>query len=142
MKNGGLILWCAFAICEMFKTSWQMEKHLMDGVSENHFEGSAIPFGAMVEYHPIPARDQSRLHHFGKTSFTCNIPRIRIDRVENLERRHFWLQTLTSWENLDASEVHSRRLNAQEVLTPRRSDNSTFPIADGTAKLFGSDRGV
>ena len=24
------------------------------------------PFGAMVKYHPISTRDQSRLHHFGK----------------------------------------------------------------------------
>ena len=30
------------------------------------FKGPIIPFGAMVEYHPISARDQSRLHQFGK----------------------------------------------------------------------------
>ena len=38
MKNGGLILWHAIAICDMFKTSWQMGKHLMNGVSENHLK--------------------------------------------------------------------------------------------------------
>ena len=30
------------------------------------FEGSVIPFCAMVEYHPISAKDRSRLHQFGK----------------------------------------------------------------------------
>ena len=30
------------------------------------FHGPVIPFGAMVEYHPISAKDQSRLHHFGE----------------------------------------------------------------------------
>ena len=29
------------------------------------FKGPSIPFGAMVEYHPISATDLSRLHQFG-----------------------------------------------------------------------------
>ena len=29
------------------------------------FNGPVIPFGAMFEYHPISAKDQSRLHQFG-----------------------------------------------------------------------------
>ena len=55
MRNGGLILWIAIAICEMSKTSWRMGK----------LKGPIIPLGAMVEYHPISIRDQSRLHQFG-----------------------------------------------------------------------------
>ena len=36
------------------------------------FNGPAIPFGAMVEYHPTSAKDQSRLHQFGsKVSFSA-----------------------------------------------------------------------
>ena len=30
------------------------------------FEGPIIPFGSWVEYHPITAKDQSRIHRFGK----------------------------------------------------------------------------
>ena len=30
------------------------------------FEGPVLPFGAMVDFHPISATDKSRLHHFGK----------------------------------------------------------------------------
>ena len=30
------------------------------------FEGPIIPFGSLVEYHPTTAKDQSRIHQFGK----------------------------------------------------------------------------
>ena len=40
---------------------------------------------------------------------------------------------------MDASELHARRLNAKEVLTPQRSGNFIFPVADGTVKLSGGD---
>ena len=30
------------------------------------FNGPVIPFGAMVEYYPISAKDQSRIHQFGR----------------------------------------------------------------------------
>ena len=29
------------------------------------FNGPVKPFGAMVEYHPVSAKDLSRLHQFG-----------------------------------------------------------------------------
>ena len=40
-------------------------------------------------------------------------------------------------EQMDASELHARRLNAKEVLTPQRSGNFIFPVADGTVKISG-----
>ena len=30
------------------------------------FKGPIIPFGSLVEYHPTTAKDQSRIHQFGK----------------------------------------------------------------------------
>ena len=30
------------------------------------FNGPIIPFGSLVEYHPITEKDQSRIHQFGK----------------------------------------------------------------------------
>ena len=30
------------------------------------FQGPIISFGSLVEYHPITAKDQSRIHQFGK----------------------------------------------------------------------------
>ena len=53
------------------------------------FKGLVIPFGSMVVYHPVSAKDMSRLHQFGKKV----LPGIFLDylskRGENLERRHF-----------------------------------------------------
>ena len=31
------------------------------------FKGPIIPFGSLTEYHPITAKDQSRLHQLGAT---------------------------------------------------------------------------
>ena len=30
------------------------------------FKRQIIPFGSLVEYHPVTAKDQSRIHQFGK----------------------------------------------------------------------------
>ena len=38
----------------------------MKDVLGKPFEGPIIPFGSLVEYHPITAKDQSRIHQFGK----------------------------------------------------------------------------
>ena len=49
-----------------------IQDHLFDGKSpyERRFgepcKGPIIPFGSLVEYYPISAKDQSRIHHFGK----------------------------------------------------------------------------
>ena len=42
-------------------------------------------------------------------------------------------------EQMDASELHARRLNAKEVLTLKISGNFRFPVADGTVKNFGRE---
>ena len=57
----------------------------MKGVLENHFKGPTIPFGSLVEYHPITAKNQSRIHQFGKKVLPWIVPRIRIVRGVNLE---------------------------------------------------------
>ena len=36
------------------------------------FEGPIIPFGSFVEYHPTTAKDQSRIHQFGKSYLDCS----------------------------------------------------------------------
>ena len=41
---------------------------------------------------------------------------------------------------MDASELHARRLNTKEVLTPQRSGNFIFPAADGTVNIFGEEQ--
>ena len=38
----------------------------MKDVLGNHLKGPIIPFGSLVEYYPITAKDLSRIHQFGK----------------------------------------------------------------------------
>ena len=66
MKNGGQILWNVTLICETFKISYLMGRPHVRDVLGNLLEDRLIPFGSLVEYHPITAKDQSRIHQFGK----------------------------------------------------------------------------
>ena len=54
----------------------------MKDVLGNHLKGPIVPFGSLVEYHPITAKDQSRIW---KESITWFVPRIRSLRGVNLE---------------------------------------------------------
>ena len=42
-------------------------------------------------------------------------------------------------EEMDASEIHAKRLNAKEVTLPNSGVNYTFPVADGVVKPYGGD---
>ena len=129
MKNGGRIPWNVTAICEMFKT-W---KHLMKGDLEKHSKDVTL-FESMIEYHPNSAKDQSR--QFGKKVLSGIYLVYVLHARRHLGRRHVIMVVDTEeLENLDASDVHARRLNAKEVLMPKNGETAIFPVADGTAKL-------
>ena len=51
----------------------------------------------------------------------------------------FLVADIKPLKKMDASEIHARRINAKEVLTPMKGENFIFPIADGTVKLSGGD---
>ena len=51
-----------------------------------------------------------------------------------------WQDSGVELEQMDASEIYARRLNAKEVLTPMSGEKFIFPIADGTVKLSGGDQ--
>ena len=79
------------------------------------FRGPIIPFGAMVEYHPISTRDQSRLHQFGKKVLRG------ISLGYELIAGGIWkgdllAADLEDLEKLDASDIYPRRIEAKEVL--------------------------
>ena len=87
MKNGGLILWKAVAICEVSKTSWQMGLLFKDDL-ENYPKGQQFLLVHLIEYHPISARDQSRLHQFDRKVLPLILLGCALIAGENLERRH------------------------------------------------------
>ena len=78
-------------------------------------KGPIIPFGSLVEYHPKTAKDQSQIHQFGKIVF----PGLFLGYA--LYAGGIWkgdalIAALEELETMDASEIHSKRLNAKEVI--------------------------
>ena len=103
------------------------------------FNGPVIPFGAMVEHHQISAKDLSRVHQFGPKI----LPGMFLGHVLYAGRkwkRDIMIADIEELEEMDASEIHARRLNAKEVLTPMERVNFIFSVADGTVKNPGRDR--
>ena len=99
-------------------------------------KGPIIPFGAMIEYHPISARDLSRLHQFGNQVLPgiflgCVWYAVRVWKGDIL------VADIEELERMDASEIHAGRLHAKEVMTPKNGENVIFPIADGKVRQSG-----
>ena len=139
MKNGGQILWNAILICETSQIYFLMGTRPMKDVLENHFKGPIIPFCSLVEYHPISAKDQSKIHQFGEKV----LPGLFLGYA--LYAGGIWkgdvlVADLEELETMDASEIYSKRLNAKEVIFPKEKGEFIFPIADGRIKTPGGDQ--
>ena len=66
MKIGGQITWNVTPICGTSQISYLMGRRPVKDVLGKPIKGPVIPFGSLVEYHPINVKDQSRIHQFGK----------------------------------------------------------------------------
>ena len=76
------------------------------------FKGPIIPFGSLVEYYPISAKDQSRVHHFGKDV----LPGLLLGYA--LYAEGFWkgdimAADIEELEPMDASEIYSKKDSTQ-----------------------------
>ena len=103
------------------------------------FKGPIIPFGSLVEYHPVTAKDQSGIHKFGKKV----LPGLFLGYA--LYAGGIWkgdvlIGDLEELETMDASEIYSKRLNAKEVKIHKENGEFIFPIADGRIKTPGGDQ--
>ena len=93
----------------------------------------------MVEYHLISAKDQSRLHQSGAKV----VPGFFLGHAlyaGGIWKGDIMVADIEELEEMDASELHARRLNAKEVLTPMKGEKFIFPVADGTVKISGGDQ--
>ena len=102
------------------------------------FKGPIVPFGSLVEYHPITAKDQSRIHQFGKKV----LPGLFLGYAlyaGRILKGDVLIADLEELETMDASEIYSKRLNAKEVIFPKQGE-FIFPIADGRIKTPGGDQ--
>ena len=110
----------------------------MKDVLGNHLKDRFFPLGSLVEYYPKAAKDQSRIHQFGKKV----LPGLFLGYA--LYAGRIWkgdvlIADLEELETMDASEIYSKRLNAKEVIFPKQGE-FIFPIADGRIKTSGGDQ--
>ena len=86
------------------------------------FKGPIIQFGSLVEYHPITAKDQSRIHQFGKKVLLGLFLGYALYAGE-IWKGDVLVADLEELETMDASEIYSKRLNAKEVIFPEEKMN-------------------
>ena len=139
MKVGGQILWNVTPICETSQTYCLMGRRPMKDVLGNHLKGPIIPFGSLVEYHPITAKDQSRIHQFGKKV----LPGLFLGYA--LYAGGIWkgdvlVADLEELETMDASEIYSKKTQCERGDISQRKGEFIFPIADGRIKTPGGDQ--
>ena len=116
-KMVGVLPWHATVISETYKISCLLGRHPHERRFGQPFKGPIIPFGAVVEYHTVCAKDLSRLHQFGKKV----MPGIFLGFALHAGGR-----------DLERSHFRRRR--------PWMVKKSFSPVADGTVKLSGKDQ--
>ena len=104
------------------------------------FKGPIIPFGSLVEYCPITAKDQSRIHQFGKEILPGLFLGYALYAGGGIWKGDVLVADLEELETMDASEICSRKLNAKKVIFSKEKVEFIFPIADGRIKPLGGDQ--
>ena len=86
-----------------------------------------MPFGSLVEYHSFTAKDQSRIHQFGKKV----LPGLFLGYAlfaEGIWKGDIMFADIEEPETMDASEIYSKILDAKEVIFPKEKGEFIFPI--------------
>ena len=78
------------------------------------FNGPIIPSGSLVEYYPISAKDQSRIHQFGKKVLPGLFLGYALYAVR-IWKGDIMVADIEESETMDASEIYSKRLNAKRM---------------------------
>ena len=105
---------------------------------EQPLKGPIIPFGSLVEYNPISAKDQSRIHQLGKKVFPALFLGYAL-YAGGIWKGDVLIADIEEFETMDASQIYSKRLNVKEVIFPEEGE-FIFPIADGRIKSLGGDQ--
>ena len=110
----------------------------MKVVLGNHFKDLLFHLVHWLSITLFSAKDQSRIHQFGKKV----LPGMFLGYVlyaGEILNCDVLIADLEELETMDASEIYSKRLNAKEVIFPKEGE-FIFPIADGRIKTPGGDQ--
>ena len=113
---------------------------------------SAKPSRSLVWWERHPMKGDSEYHSKDQwfrlawsSNITLFLPKTCRDCISSLHAGGIWEGDITvadseELEEMDASELHARRLNAKEVFTPMSGEKFIFASADGTVKLSAGDQ--
>ena len=96
-------------------TSCQMAKHLMQGDLENCLKDRSFCLVQWLKYLPNSSRNKARIHQFGKKVFPGIFQGYALI-AGGIWQRDILVADIEEKEELVASEIYPRRLNAKEVL--------------------------
>ena len=96
MKNGGRIPRSVIAICETYKISCLVGKHLTKGDSANQRTNNSIWFEGRIS--PYFCQRPVATASVRKERLTRKIPRLCIIRGEESGKETLWSQTLRNWK--------------------------------------------
>ena len=138
MKVGGQILWNALPICETSQIYHLMGRRPMKDVLGNHLKDRLGHLVHWVEYHPVTAKDQSRIHQFGKKV----LPGLFLGYAlyaggGEFGRVTYWLQTLRSWRRWTHRKSTRKDSMRRKSYFPKEKGEFIFPIADGRIDPLG-----
>ena len=143
LQSGLNANWWA-ASMECFSYLRNIQDLLSDGETpckrrfEEPVKGPIIPFGSLVEYYSISARDQSRIHQFGKKVLLGLFLGYAL-YSGGTWKGDIMVADLEELETMDAPEIYSKRFNAKEAIFPKQNGKFIFPAADGRIKFVGGD---
>ena len=103
------------------------------------FKRPIFPFGSLFVCYPITAKDQSRIHQFGKKVLPGWFVGYAL-YAGGIWKGDVLVADLEELETMDASEIYSKRLNAKEVIFGKEKREFIFPIADGSINPLGGDQ--
>ena len=90
------------------------------------FHGPVIPFGVMVEYHLFLLK--THRDNINLVLKSCQVYFLGNElSAGRIWKGDMMVADIEELEEMDASELHARRLNANEVLTPMKGDNFIVP---------------
>ena len=99
------------------------------------FKGPIIPFGSLVEFCPISAKDQSRIHQFEKKVLPGLFLRYAL-YAGGIWKGDVLVADREELETMDASEIYSKRLNAKRGDISQRKWNIYFSTRRWTNQSF------
>ena len=68
--------------------------------------------------------------------YSRNLPRLCIVHGRESCKENILVVDIEALEEIDASEIHAKMLNAKEVILPQSGENCKFPVADRTVQTL------